>query len=204
MVPTVVHDGRVIRESTVICEYLEEVFTDVRLFPSEPLRRAGVRIWSKAIDEELHPATRIVTFAASHRHNVLKKSKQELEDFINAVPDANRREAKRGAIMKGFEFAESGRPNDFDHHLSEMEKALCETTWLIGEDYSFADAAMTVYINRLDMLGMAGMWEGVRPKLEDWWTRVRSRPSFQTALLTGFPKSWPMKCDPMAPRVGRK
>ena len=22
----------------------------------------------------------------------------------------------------------------FDHHLSEMEKALCETTWLIGED----------------------------------------------------------------------
>ena len=84
----------------MICEYLEEMFTDVRLFPSEPhLRRAGVRIWSKAIDEELHPATdqhyRIVTFAASHRHNVLKKSRQELEDFINAVPDANRREAKR-------------------------------------------------------------------------------------------------------------
>ena len=41
VVPTVVHDGQVIRESTVICEYLEEVFTDVRLFPSEPLRRAG-------------------------------------------------------------------------------------------------------------------------------------------------------------------
>ena len=204
VVPTVVHDGQVIRESTVICEYLEEVFTDVRLFPSEPLRRAEVRIWSKAIDEELHPATRIVTFAASHRHNVLKKSKQELEDFINAVPDANRREAKRGAIMKGFEFAESRDAlMIFDHHLSEMEKALCETTWLIGEDYSFADAAMTVYINRLDMLGMAGMWESVRPKLEDWWTRVRSRPSFQTALFDWLPeelademrsngaKSWP-------------
>ena len=91
----------------------------------------------------------------------------------------------------------------FDHHLSEMEKALCEATWLIGEDYSFADAAMTVYINRLDMLGMAGMWESVRPKLEDWWTRVRSRPSFQTALFDWLPeelademrsngaKSWP-------------
>ena len=129
MVTTVVHDGQVIRE------YLEEVFTDVRLFPSEPLRRAGLRIWSKAIDEELHPATRIDTFAASHRYNVLKKSRQQPEDSINAVPDANRREAKRGAIMKGFEFAESrGALMIFDHHLSEAEKALCETTRLIGED----------------------------------------------------------------------
>jgi len=189
VVPTMVHNGHVIRESTVICEYLEEVFTDIRLFPSEPLRRVDLRMWSKAVDEELHPATRIVTFAASHRHNVLKKSEQELEDFINAVPDANRRAAKRGAIMEGFEFEEAKDALlTFDHHLGAMEEALSENTWLVGEDYSFADAAMTVYVNRLDMLGMAGMWEGRRPHLEDWWGRVRARPSFQTALFDWLPK----------------
>jgi glutathione S-transferase len=39
VIPTVVHDGRVITESTVICEYLEDVFPEPRLRPQDPLAR---------------------------------------------------------------------------------------------------------------------------------------------------------------------
>jgi len=56
VVPTLVHDGRVIVESTVICEYLDEVFPAPSLKPAAPEQRAAMRLWTKAVDEYLHPA----------------------------------------------------------------------------------------------------------------------------------------------------
>ena len=35
MVPTLVMDGHNLTESMAICEYLEEKFTDVKLFPED-------------------------------------------------------------------------------------------------------------------------------------------------------------------------
>ena len=56
MVPTLVHDGKVIIESTVICEYVEEALGGPRLFYQDPYLRAQLRVWTKAVDEDLHPA----------------------------------------------------------------------------------------------------------------------------------------------------
>jgi glutathione S-transferase len=60
-----VHDGHVIRESAIIGEYLDEVFPEVPLKPTSAVDRARMRIWTKRLDEELHPATGPVTFAIS-------------------------------------------------------------------------------------------------------------------------------------------
>jgi len=51
VVPSLVHDGKAVCESTLICEYLDEVFAQPRLMPSDPYDRARMRIWSKLIDE---------------------------------------------------------------------------------------------------------------------------------------------------------
>ena len=56
VVPTLVHDQKVIIESTVIAEYLDEAFPDLPLKPSSPEHRAAMRVWTKAVDEQLHPA----------------------------------------------------------------------------------------------------------------------------------------------------
>src|SRR5262249_51600609 len=56
VVPTLIHDGKVIIESSVICEYLDEVFPAPSLKPAAPERRAAMRLWTKAVDEYLHPA----------------------------------------------------------------------------------------------------------------------------------------------------
>ena len=70
VVPTVVHNRNVIRESTNICEYLDDVFPENQLRPADPVIRAEVRYWTKAVDEELHPACGALTFMASHRHTI--------------------------------------------------------------------------------------------------------------------------------------
>ena len=86
VVPTLVHDGRIIPESTVICEYLEDAFGGNRLFPDDPYAKTRIRLWTKAVDEDLHPACAAVTFMISHRHTVARLGAQGTEDFLSATP----------------------------------------------------------------------------------------------------------------------
>ena len=51
VVPTLVHDGNVIVELTVINEYLDDTFPDEPLKPKSPVERAEMRVWTKAVDE---------------------------------------------------------------------------------------------------------------------------------------------------------
>ena len=65
VVPTLVHNGYPIVESTVICEYLDEVFPDLPLKPVTARDRAEMRLWTKAVDELVHPMCAEITFSAS-------------------------------------------------------------------------------------------------------------------------------------------
>ena len=55
-VPVIVHDGRVINESTVINEYLDASFDGPALRPADEYGRAMMRIWTKFVDEYFCPA----------------------------------------------------------------------------------------------------------------------------------------------------
>jgi glutathione S-transferase len=48
-VPTLVHDGRAIIESTLIYEYLDDTFPQPSLIPSDPWLRTRMRLWSKMV-----------------------------------------------------------------------------------------------------------------------------------------------------------
>src|ERR1700678_2152497 len=56
VVPTLVHNGVVITESTVICEYLDEVFPRPPLKPVTAANRQRMRLGTKAIDDDRPPA----------------------------------------------------------------------------------------------------------------------------------------------------
>lgn len=70
VVPTLVHDGRLLTESTVVAEYLDEVFSDPPLKPAVAYDRHIMRLRTKAVDEEVHSACAEVTFACTHRHTL--------------------------------------------------------------------------------------------------------------------------------------
>ena len=56
VVPTIEHDDQVVIESTVINEYLNEVFPDPPLMPIDPLGRARARVLVKLEDDKAHEA----------------------------------------------------------------------------------------------------------------------------------------------------
>ena len=64
VVPTLLHDGHAIIESTLICEYLDQTFPEPSLVPASAYARSQMRRWSKHIDEGVFEATREISFSA--------------------------------------------------------------------------------------------------------------------------------------------
>ena len=207
VVPVLVHDGAAIVESTVICEYLDEVFAARPLYPRTPLERARVRVWTKAVDEELHPACSALTYVVSHRHTIVRKGVGSFEDFLKAGAGEGSvaRTRKWQWIQQGLDAPGAGdQIRLYDSYLHKMEGALRESDWLVGSAFSMADVAMAPYVNRLAALAMEPMWEhGRLPGVAAWLARVRSRPTFGPAFTEWLPqelaaemrvngeKSWP-------------
>jgi glutathione S-transferase len=193
VVPTLVHDGRALVESTAICEYLDEVFPDPPLKPDNALDRHAMRLWTKAIDEDLHPACAVITFASCHRHIVRRAGPEGVEKFLNSTPSQSVtpewKTQKRRVIELGFEAPEvAAKFRLYVKYLDKMEQALASAPWLAGRTYSLADVGMTPYVNRLAMMSMSGLWDdGVRPRLAEWFARVKERPTFQQAILDWCP-----------------
>jgi glutathione S-transferase len=192
VVPTLVHDGKVIVESSVIGEYLDEAFPDPPLKPAAPAHRAAMRLWTKAIDEFLHPACAELTFASCHRHIVGRLPPEKFAQFLESTPPisvtADWHARKIEIVLQGM--AAPGVERTFrlyDSYLQKMENTLAQQPWLAGDAYSLADISMTPYVNRLDMLGMSAMWVSSRPRLTDWFERMKSRPSFKPSLLDMCP-----------------
>src|SRR5712692_2618811 len=76
VVPTLVHDGEPIVESGLILYYLDEVFPTPALMPTDALQRHRVRLLIKFIDEYLHNACTILTFATALRTDFLKMPRE--------------------------------------------------------------------------------------------------------------------------------
>lgn len=192
VVPVLIHDGFVVSESTIICEYLEESFSANPIYPRDPPERALVRNWTKAVDEELHPACSAITYIVSHRHTILRGGVTDFESFLRqgASEGLAARTLKWQWIQHGIEApGAADKIKLYDRYLHKMERALADSEWLVGNQFSMADIAMAPYVNRLAALSMSGVWEGGRlPRVAAWFGQLRARPSFAQAFLAWMPE----------------
>jgi glutathione S-transferase len=182
VVPTFVHDGRVIIESTVIMHYVDEAFPGPALAPAEAAARAQMRMIEKLMDEYVHVSCMTLTFATANRGHLLKLTPQEMEEELAKAPDPKRSEIKRQVVTHGLDAPLV--KDALRHHaklFAMMDATLTAGPWLAGPAWSLADAAATPYIWRLDKLKLAKLWEN-RPAIAAWYERVRGRPSFKIAV----------------------
>ena len=182
VVPTLVHDGKVIIESTVIMHYVDEVFPGPSLLPSDPVGRSKLRLTTKLMDEYVHVSCMTITFATANRASLARLSPHDMEAELAKAPDPKRSEIKRQVVAKGLDappVVEALRQQE--RLLDAIEKATQEAPYIAGQGWSLADAAATPYVWRLDKLKLARMWES-RPGVARWYDRIRARPSFKTAV----------------------
>jgi len=189
VVPTLVHDGTVLLESTLINEYIDEAFPEHAMRPSDAAGRHRVRRWTKRIDDTAHSAIAVFTFAIGPRNMLLQQPAEVREANINSIPDPVQREARRSVIAHGVEAPEfAGALNKMIDLLDQVNNELTPGAWLSGDDFGLADAGIFPYVLRLDHLAMGPLLaKDARPVLADWYERVRSRPSYKTAVTDWAP-----------------
>jgi glutathione S-transferase len=177
VVPTLVHEGRAIIESTVICEYLDDAFEKDSL-KGDAFERARMRLWTKQLDEGLHIAVGNLSLCIAFRHQHLARTPEQRKAYFDAIPNAETRERRRMAVEQGMDaptFAPSLRR--WDKLWSDAEEALANGPWLAGKTFSLADIGYAPYAIRLEHLGLERLWER-RPRVAEWRKRLFARPAY--------------------------
>jgi len=186
VVPTLVHDGAVIIDSSVIMEYLDEVFPDTSLTPPDPVERAQMRKWLRYFEEVPTPAVRYPSF-----QRVLINGFKDLDD--EAFRQAADSRPVRSHFYKrmgrdGFADEEMNKStDDMRQTVTRMEKALVDTggPWLMGTRYTLADICVAPLIDRMEDLGMEWLWEENHPHVTAWFAAMKARPAYAKAFYEG-------------------
>ena len=183
VVPALAHDGEVVIDSSVICEYLDEVFPDRPLSPPTVLGRAAMRTWLRYTEEVPTPAIRVPSF----NQVFLDKLREKSDDTLNAEVEARplRKHFYREMGRTGFTQA---RYDEAMHKLRQtlvrMEGALARTPWVTGDGFGLADICLVPTVDRMQDLGLGDTWADL-PAVTDWWARVQARKSYARTYPQG-------------------
>jgi glutathione S-transferase len=189
VVPTLVHDGLVVTESSLILYYIDDAFPEPPLMPKTPAARHRVRLYNKLIDEYVHNSCTIMTFATAFRPRFLKMPREQWLAEINKAPLKRRAEYKRSVIEHGLD-SEFVRDALHQHEklISWMSQDLKNGPYLAGDALTNADCAVIPYFLRLELLGLSGLWKS-EAAVGDWWSRMRERPSLKIAVFDRMQES---------------
>lgn len=197
VVPTLVHDGRAIIESNVIIEYLEDVFPDIRLRPSDPYAAAKMRIWIYNSEEIAHHNVNTASHNPRHAVRLAKKpyTPEEMRALAAKAPNPTIAARFLHRLEHGVSQDEENQAYAvLDYLLDQMEEALKPGPYIAGAGYSLADIAMAPFINRIEVLQRPEMVGAARhPRIAEWWQRIQARPAYQEA----FSVTNPDKSDPV-------
>ncbi len=206
LVPMLDHDGKIVVESNVINEYVNDVFDGPALKPEDPYKQAMMRTWTRMTDENIHAAAGVITTSVAYRHvpshgNQISgqldpyKQARKIASFEDGIDNVHFRTAMRR----------------YDILIGQIDSALSGEgpgaalagggpDWLIG-DYSLADIAMAPYMERLYCLEMSFLWED-KPRVAAWYARLKARPAFQSAIVDWF--DWDISWTDLMHEEGRK
>ena len=184
VVPALDHDGKVVIESSLICEYLDETFPDPPLVPADAWSQARMRLWSKMVDEHLFEATRELSFSAMFRERMKNMSDEQREGRFKNTGDPIKRARLESTYAEGVDspYVYQGI-GEFEIAFAKMEKDLADGgPWLVGKQMTLADINMMPFVARLDYLDLLDVWISERPAAQDWWARVQELDSFRSSI----------------------
>lgn len=188
LVPTLLADDRSFVESTLIIEYLDDRWPEPRLTPAAADARYQMRLMLRRIDEVLHPACSVITYAIALRPLMLRKEPDELQALIEQIRDPVRREGRRAVLADGVHAPVFQQAlHQYLQVLELADQMLGDSPWLAGADYSLADCSLTPYVLRLEHLGQAALVERL-PQLSRWYAEAQQRSSWQTAIAAWLPE----------------
>jgi len=178
-VPTLVHDGKVIRESSIICDYLDDMKPDPALKPADPTDRAHMREWIKDLDESGYQATASLNFVTKFR---LEIPREQMEERWKKVPDIDRLHRQQSCVNEGLDSLYVLRAvGAWERIFKRMEETLADSRpWIMGDQFTLVETTSAPFIKVLEMLRLLHLWLDERPSVQRWWASVTSRESYKS------------------------
>lgn len=192
VVPTLVDEGRVITESSIIIEYLDDAYPDPPLKPDDAVSRAAMRSLIRLEDDTALEAVGVHTMNIFIGPMMASLSKEQLEAMRAKHPDPSRAAAHdlvaTGGKLPDEILAKADRDladtmDRLEAQLGEMAWRKADTVFLVGDCYSLADATWVPFLRRMELLGKAELIAPERrPNVARWYAAARTRPSFDEAI----------------------
>ncbi|SLN65277.1 glutathione S-transferase family protein [Roseisalinus antarcticus] len=186
VVPTMVHDGRVITDSAVILEYLEDVFPDVTpMRPTDPVAAAELRAMMRFVDEVPTPAIRIPSYNLAFLPHFQAMSEEEFQALCDSKP------LRREFLMKmgrtGFSEA------DMNEAMGRLKRGVERMAswldasggpWILGADISLVDLSIMPVIVRMADINLDTVWAD-HPAIGTWLDAIRDTEAYRATYYHG-------------------
>ncbi len=186
VVPTIVDDDAIITDSSVIMEYLEEVYPDGRSFmPTDPVKRAHMRALMRFIDEVPAAAIRVPSYNLAFLPHFQAMTEEEFQALADSKP--LRREFLLKMGRTGFPTAEMDEAmRRLARTVERMDKEIAASggPYLLGRDPCLADISVMPTIVRMDDINLSYMW-GDKPAIAGWLDAIRAEPAYQPTYYPG-------------------
>jgi glutathione S-transferase len=179
VVPTLVHGERVLYESNVITEYLDDVFPEPPLYPRDPWPRAQAKMWQAfelAMAKDFRPLMYLRVIGPYDR---LRPRDEVLADARRSTDDAAHLDWVRRVYDDEVVSETEARHLEslLVQRLDRLEAALLGRDWLVGTRYSIADMSVAPRVQMYPMVQVP-LEPGRHPRVCDWLARLAARPSF--------------------------
>lgn len=153
-------NGTIVSDSQAICEYLEESYQDVSLFPSDIAEKAEMRRLTAWFDHK---------FQSEVTDNLVE---EKILKRLTRTGTPN-----TAAIRAGH--------HNIHYHLDYVSYLTERRNWLAGDELTIADLAAAAQISAIDYLGDVP-WDQ-HPAAKVWYSRIKSRPTFRAILADNLP-----------------
>ena len=186
VVPSLVHDGKVIIESADIIDYLDLEFPEPPLRPSTGPEVDEMLAWMhraadihlKAVKTHIYEKRMRGAMTQVAEERQLYERLQTNEELL----EFHRKSASDGFTQEELDAAKA----TLDESFADLDRALESRDWIVGESFSLADIAWIPVHFSLHVL--VGYSYDSFPAVADWARRVGDRPTFKRAILDWWPQ----------------
>jgi glutathione S-transferase len=188
VVPTLIDDGVIVVESSLILEYLDRAYNGAALMPSDRAGKVAAQFWLQRC-VAIHAAINTLSFSTAFRAGILAaKTPEEIDAMCANFPDPVMGAKRKDLLTHGLQsiYVKQALIH-LRRMLVDMQTALNDGPWLGGDAPDLRDIALIAYVDRLDRLGMDGSWTSEHPRVGPWLTAWKQTPAYATGIEAHVP-----------------
>lgn len=117
-------------ESLAICEYLDEKFPEIKIYPTDPLEKAQTKLW---ID-------RFGSIGGAFYRLVFEKNSEEVNEKLLSDLIAGLKAYEEELLKRGTKYFGGDRPNIFDYGIWPWFERFGVLTAVVGDKFKIDDS----------------------------------------------------------------